>query len=93
LWFLLDLEQRGKSSYGKRKIELELGWQLFFGIQSIGEVDSSDSAVSMDLYSEGFYIVGTICSSSEIGQVELNLVPTFIESHGHGTNKRFDSGS
>ena len=34
-------------------------------------------------------IVRTICSSCEIGQVKLNLIPAFIESHRHGTDERF----
>ena len=46
----------------------------------------------MDLDSEGLYIVGTISSSGEIRQVELNLIPAFIESHGHGTDEGLDSG-
>ena len=46
----------------------------------------------MDLDSKSFYIVGTISSSGEIRQVELNLIPTFIKSHGHGTDERLNSG-
>lgn len=37
----------------------------------------------MYLYSEGLDIVGTVGSAGEIRQVELNLVPSLIESHGH----------
>ena len=47
----------------------------------------------MDLDSQGFNIVCTISSSGEIRQVELNLIPAFIQSHGHGTNKWLHSGS
>ena len=72
--------------------EFELGRELVFGVKSIGEVDSSNSAVSVDLDSEGLNVVGTISSSGEIGQVELNLIPSFIESHRHGTNEWLDSG-
>ena len=32
--------------------ELELWWELVFGVESVGEVDSSDSAVSVDLHSK-----------------------------------------
>ena len=45
----------------------------------------------MDLDSESLYIVCTISSPGEIGQVELNLIPTFIQSHGHCTNEWLDS--
>ena len=46
----------------------------------------------MNLDSEGFDIVGTVSTSGEIGQIELNLVPAFIKSHGHGANERLDTG-
>ena len=72
--------------------ELELWWELILGVESIGEIDSSDSAVSMNLHSEGLYVVGTIGPSCEIGQVELDLVPAFIQSHGHGADERLDTG-
>ena len=40
---------------------------------------------------EGLDIVGTVGSSGEIRQVELNLIPALIESHGHGANEGLDS--
>ena len=80
------------SSVGNRQVELELWWEFFFRVQSIGEVYSSNSTVGVDLYSQGLNIVGTISSSCEIRQVELNLIPSFIQSHGHGTDEWLDSG-
>jgi hypothetical protein len=73
--------------------KLEFGWELIFSIKSVGEIDSSYSTVGMDLHSKSFNIVGTIGSSSEIGQVELNLIPAFIKSHGHGTDEWLYSSS
>ena len=32
-------------------------------------------------------VVGTVGTTSEIGQVELNLIPAFIESHRHGADE------
>ena len=32
-----------------------------------------------------FNIVGSIGTSSEIGEVELNLIPALVETHGHRT--------
>lgn len=32
-----------------------------------------------------FNIVGPICSPSEVGKVELDLIPPVIQSHRHGT--------
>ena len=72
--------------------KLELGWELILGVESVGEVDSSNSTVGVDLNSQSLYIIGTVGSSSEIRQVELNLIPTFIESHGHGADEWLDSG-
>ena len=37
-------------------------------------------------------IVASICSSCEIRQVELNLVPALVQPHRHGTDERLDSG-
>lgn len=42
--------------------ELELGWQLVFGVKSVGEVDSADAAVRVDLN-----------SASKINQGELEV--------------------
>jgi len=47
----------------------------------------------VDLDSQGFNVVGTISSSGEIRQVELNLIPSFIQSHGHSTNEGLHSCS
>ena len=77
---------------GNWQEELELWWELVLGVESIGEIDSSDSAVSMDLHSEGLYVVGTIGPSGEIEQVELNLIPALIKSHWHCANEWLDSG-
>ena len=78
LWF---------SSNWQEKFEL---WRKFIlSIKSVGEIDSSNSAVSVDLNSKSLYVVGTVGSSSEIRQVKLNLIPALIESHWHGANKRF----
>ena len=68
-------------------------FKRFADIDSIDlEIDSSDSAVSVDLNSQGLYVVGTVSSSCEIRQVELNLIPSLIQSHRHGANEWLDSG-
>ena len=82
--------------------QFEFGWQLIFSVQSIREVNSSYSAVSMYLHSnqkllqtiiipQCFNVICTVCSSSEIRQVKLDLIPTLIQSHRHGTDERFHS--
>lgn len=72
--------------------ELELWWELVLGVKSVREIDSSDSAVSVNLNSKGLYVVGTVGSSGEIRQVELNLIPALIESHGHCADEWLHSG-
>ena len=37
-------------------------------------------------------VVGTVGTSGEIRQVELNLIPTLIKTHGHGADERLDTG-
>ena len=40
---------------------------------------------------EGLNVVGTVGSAGEIRQVELNLVPAFIEAHGHRADEGLDT--
>ncbi len=46
----------------------------------------------MNLHSQGLNVVSTIGSAGEVAQVELNLIPTLIKSHGHGADERLHSG-
>ncbi len=46
----------------------------------------------MDLYSEGLDIVGSVGSAREVRQVELDLVPSLIQSHGHRADEGLHSG-
>lgn len=73
------------------KKELELRRKLFFRIQTIREIYAANTAVCMDLNSECFYIISTISTSGEVREIELDLIPSFIEPHGHCTNERFDT--
>jgi len=74
---------RGRSSLtlrftGNWQEKLEFWGELVFGIESVGEIDSSNSTVCMNLNSKGLYVIGTVSSPCEIGQVELNLIPALI---------------
>ena len=42
---------------------------------------------------KGLNVVGTVSSPGEIGQVKLNLIPSLIQSHGHGANEGLHTGS
>ena len=72
------------------EVELELGWELVFRIETVREVNTTNPAVSMDLDTEGFNVVGTVCTTCEIRQIELNLVPAVVKPHRHGADKRLD---
>ena len=74
-----------------RQEQLEFWGEFFLGIEPIGEVDPSDSAVGVDCDSKGFNVVTAIGSPGEIGQVELNLIPSLIQPHGHSTDEGLHS--
>ena len=78
------------ASHGEE--ELELWRQLVLGIEAIWEVNSSDPAVCMNLHSQGLNVVGSIGTTSEVGQVELNLIPAFVQTHGHRANEGLHTG-
>jgi hypothetical protein len=44
---------------GDGQEELELGWQLVLGVQTIGEVNSSDSAIGMNLHSTHIRLINS----------------------------------
>ena len=81
LWLTSDWQEK-----------FEFWGELVFCVKSIGEINSSNSAVGVNLHSQCFNIVSSISSSCEIRQVELNLIPALIESHGHCANERLYSG-
>ena len=70
-----------------RQEELELRRELLLGVKPIGKVDSSDSAVCVNRNSQCLDVVCAVSPSSEVRQVELNLVPPLVQAHGHGTNE------
>ena len=48
------------------QIKLELGWKFVLGVESITEVDSSNSAISVNLNPQSLNVVGTISPSSKV---------------------------
>ena len=45
----------------------------------------------MDLHSQGLDVVSSVGATGEVGQVELNLVPAFVQTHGHRANEGLDA--
>ena len=72
--------------------EFELWREFILGVKAIGEIYSADTAISVDLHSECLNIVCAIGPAGEIRQVKLNLIPAFIQSHGHCADEGFHSG-
>jgi len=56
----------GDSLFLDGEEQLELRGQLLFRVQAVREVYSSDSAVGVQLHPEGFNVIGTISTASEI---------------------------
>lgn len=76
-----------------RQEKFELGRKLFLGVQTVREVDTADAAISVDLDAQGFDVVGSVSATSKVRQIELDLVPSIVQSHGHGTDERLYSRS
>jgi len=72
---------------GKEKLELRR--KVFLRVQLVAEVQSPDSAVCVHLDTLGLDVVRSVRTPSEITQVELNLVPALVETHGHGADEGF----
>jgi len=70
--------------------ELELRRKVVLGVEPVREVDPPDPAVGVDLDAEGFDVVGSVGAPGEVGEVELDLVPALVETHGHGTDEGLD---
>ena len=62
---------------------------LTFHFHRIIHSSSSESRLfSSFSYPERFNIVGTVGTTSEIGQVKLDLIPSLVQTHRHGTDER-----
>lgn len=51
---------------GNWQEKLELWWKLVFGIESVREVDSANTAVSVNLNAECLNVIGSVSSACEI---------------------------
>ena len=46
----------------------------------------------MDSHSQCLNVVASVGPTSKVRQVELNLVPSLVQPHGHSADKGLDSG-
>lgn len=72
--------------------QLEFWWQLLLAVQPVGKIYPSDPAIRMNRYPQSLNVIASVRSTSEVRQVKLDLVPAFVQPHGHGTDKRLNSG-
>merc|ERR550514_379668 len=62
-----------------RQEELELRRKLLLRVQAIREVDAAQPAVRVDLNAKRLDVVRTVRTAREVRQVELDLVPAFVQ--------------
>jgi hypothetical protein len=68
--------------------ELELRWELLLGVEAVRKVNPSDAAVGVDLHAQRLNVICAVRAAGEVGKVELDLVPTFVQAHGHRADER-----
>ena len=74
------------------QLELELGRQLLLAVQPVGEINTPDPTVGVDLNPQRLHVVGPVGSPREVRQVELDLIPALVQSHRHRADERLHSG-
>ena len=75
-----------------RQVQLELCRQLLLAVQPVGEINTPDPTVGVDLNPQCLHVVGPIGSPCEVRQVELDLIPALVQSHRHRADERLHSG-
>lgn len=73
--------------------QFKLRRQLLFTIKPVRKVYPADTTVRMNSHSQSFDVITTISPACKIRQIELDLIPTLIQSHRHSTDKRLHSSS
>jgi hypothetical protein len=69
--------------------QFELRGQFLLGVQAIREVNAADATIGVQLDSKGLNVIRAVRAACEVAQVELNLVPAFVQSHGHSADEGF----
>ena len=72
--------------------ELELWGKFLLAVESVGKVYSSNAAVGVDRHPQSLDVIAAVCSSGEVRQVELNLVPALVQPHWHCADEGLDPG-
>lgn len=85
-WYSIQLFCHWLSCFLHWKVEFELRWEFLFRIKAVGEINPSKAAVCMNLNSQRLNIISTICSSGQIGKIQLNLIPSVIHPQWHGAD-------
>jgi len=72
--------------HGQEKLELRR--ELLLCVKAIRKIYSADSAIGVDLHAERLDVVGTVRATGKVRQVELDLIPTLVQPHGHRADER-----
>ena len=70
-------------SYLHWKVQFKFRWEFLFGVQAIREIYPPKAAICMDLNTQSLNIVGAIGPPGIISQIQLNLIPTLVQSQWH----------
>mmetsp|Transcript_28691 Transcript_28691/g.83113 ORF Transcript_28691/g.83113 Transcript_28691/m.83113 type:complete len:269 (-) Transcript_28691:399-1205(-) len=71
--------------------QTELRGKLVLGVQAVGEVDPTNATIGVDLNPQSFDVVGAVRPTGKVAQIELDLVPTLVQPHGHGADEGLDA--
>lgn len=74
---------------GDGQKQLEFRRKFLLWVQAIRKVNAADSTVGVNLHSQCLNVIGSIGTSGEVRQVELDLIPAFVQSHRHCANEWF----
>jgi len=72
---------------GNGEEQLELWRQFLFGVESVGEVQAANAAIRMQGYTQRLDVICSVRAPREIGEVELDLIPTLVQTHRHRANE------
>eukprot|EP00401_Gymnodinium_catenatum_P042891 CAMPEP_0117483530 /NCGR_PEP_ID=MMETSP0784-20121206/13984_1 /TAXON_ID=39447 /ORGANISM="" /LENGTH=218 /DNA_ID=CAMNT_0005278063 /DNA_START=53 /DNA_END=709 /DNA_ORIENTATION=- len=75
-----------------RQEKLELRGKLLFAVKAVGEIDPADPAIRVNLHAQGLNVVRPVGTPREVRQIELDLVPTLVQTHGHRADEGLDTG-
>ena len=75
---------------GDGEEDLKFSRELLLAVEAVGEVDAAEAAIRVDLYTQSLDVIRPVGAAGEVGEVELDLIPAVVETHGHGADEGLD---